>query len=392
MRTILNPIQNSIFSLLLIMTAAVSTAVALPPELEPIQVNFKPGAKYADENRMFQGIPGLARSPGGRLWATWYSGGTGECKENYVMLVTSGDDGKTWSKVQLVLDPRPKKVRAFDPCIWLDPDGRLWLFWAQAVMYAKNPGVWAITTDNPDEAHPTWSKPRRLFDGVMMNKPTVLKNGTWLFPTALWYTDGSSRVIKSENQGRSFELIGKVNIPEKLRNCDEEMIIERKQDLWMLLRTRDGISKSFSTDGGKTWTEPVKSKIPHPIARFFIRRLDSGNLLLVKHGPMDQTTGRSQLMAFLSRDDGKSWEGGLMLDRRDKVSYPDGFQAPDGTIYIIYDFERYEDKRILMSTFTEKDVLAKKDVSGKVRYRVLINHATGMNPRYKKKLDKTKVP
>jgi hypothetical protein len=366
--------------------------VALSPELEPIKVNFKPGAKYADETRMFQGIPGLARSPSGRLWATWYGGGTKECEENYVMLVTSDDDGKTWSKVQLVLDPRPKMVRAFDPCIWLDPEGRLWLFWAQAIMYAKNPSVWTITTDQPDEACPQWSKPRRLFDGVMLNKPTVLKNGAWLFPTALWHTEGSCRVFKTTDQGRSFELLGRVNIPPRLRSSDEEIIIERNQDVWMLLRTREGISESLSTDGGKTWTDPVKSKIPHPVARFFIRRLDSGSLLLVKHGPMDQTTGRSQLMAFLSRDDGRSWEGGLMLDGRDKVSYPDGVQAPDGTIYIIYDFERYEDKRILMSTFTEEDVLAQRNVSGRVRYRVLINHATGMNPRQKKKLNRTSVP
>ncbi len=36
-----------------------------------------PGYEYADDQRMFQGIPGLAISPGGRLWATWYTGGPG---------------------------------------------------------------------------------------------------------------------------------------------------------------------------------------------------------------------------------------------------------------------------------------------------------------------------
>ncbi len=36
---------------------------------------------------------------------------------------------------------------------------------------------------------------------------------------------------------------------------------------------------------------------------------------------------RSHLTAWLSEDDGKTWRGGLMLDERATVSYPDGFQA-----------------------------------------------------------------
>ena len=56
-------------------------------------------------NRGFQGIPSIAVAPGGRLWATWYGGVTpGEDANNYVVLSTSGDNGKTWKEV-LVVDP-----------------------------------------------------------------------------------------------------------------------------------------------------------------------------------------------------------------------------------------------------------------------------------------------
>ena len=51
-------------------------------------------------------------------------------------------------------------------------------------------------------------------------------------------------------------------------------------------------------DGGTTWGPVTPSKIQHPIARFFISRLHSGNILLVKHGPIDMRTGSSHLMAF----------------------------------------------------------------------------------------------
>jgi predicted neuraminidase len=148
------------------------------------------------------------------------------------------------------------------------------------------------------------------------------------------------------------------------------MIVERKDgSLWMMVRSR-GIAETFSHDGGKTWTPVEPSSLRHPTARFFIRRLRSGNLLLVKHGPLEQRTRREKLMAFVSDDDGGSWQGGLMIDDREKVTYPDGVQAPDGTVYIIYDYSRTPDGAVLMATFTEADARAGKPVTDKVRLRV----------------------
>ena len=186
----------------------------------------------------------------------------------------------------------------------------------------------------------------------------------------------------SKDQGKTFELIGMARLKEAA--CDEHMIVEKKDGtLWMLIRTRYGIGESVSTDGGKTWSAGKKYFVEHPTARFFIRRLKSGNLLLVKHGPIDKRTGRSHLTAFVSKDDGKSWTGGLLLDERKWVSYPDGVEAEDGTIYLVYDFSRTGDMEISVATFTEADAAAGKDVSGKVRLRILANKATGINPKNK---------
>jgi hypothetical protein len=134
-----------------------------------------------------------------------------------------------------------------------------------------------------------------------------------------------------------------------------------------------GLAETFSRDGGKTWTPVERSPIAHPTARFFVRRLQSGAILLVKHGPLDRRTRREQLMAFLSDDDGRTWLGGLMLDEREDVTYPDGVQAPDGTIYIVYDHQRTPLGEILMATFREEDVRAGKPLSDKVRFRVGID-------------------
>src|SRR5689334_11908006 len=75
------------------------------PAMEPARIVTSPTAEYADANRKFQGIPGIERAANGRLWVLWYGGDTREGPQNYVVLVTSGDDGKTWSRPKLVIDP-----------------------------------------------------------------------------------------------------------------------------------------------------------------------------------------------------------------------------------------------------------------------------------------------
>lgn len=115
--------------------------------------------------------------------------------------------------------------------------------------------------------------------------------------------------------------------------------------------------------------------------------------------PAGKPVGRKQLQAYLSDDDGKSWQGGLTLDER-ACSYPDGTQASDGTIRIIYDHDRMDAGHILFSAFKEDDVLrpgaiadpehegiqdhvnpAPAATKSSARFKVLINAATGINPR-----------
>jgi hypothetical protein len=367
------------------------------PALRPPRVNTAPDPEYADDTRVFQGIPGIERAENGRLWALWYAGGPdepGEGPGNYVVLVTSGDDGHTWSAPKLVIDP-PGPVRAYDPCLWHDPLGRLWLFWAQSYQWWDGrSGVWTIVTENSGDESASWSPPRRLCNGIVMNKPTVLSSGEWLLPAAVWERKANANippalrhdlgdrrganVMVSPDHGATWAYRGQAIVLDRV--FDEHMIVERGNgSLWMLVRAAYGIGESFSHDRGKTWTPGRRSEIPHVNARFFIRRLGSGKLLLVRHNPPDQKS-RSHLVARLSDDDGKTWQGGLMIDARPGVSYPDGVQSPAGTIYLIYDYQRTRDKQILMATFTEEDVLAGKWSSPVARQRVVVNQATGTRP------------
>ena len=184
----------------LFLAAGCATQPPAPPDsaLQPAAVTPDPGNGYKLAERLFQGIPGLARAPGGRRWATWYGGGADEGPDNYVMLATSADDGRTWSPIVRAINP-PGLLRTSDPGLWVDPSGRLWWFYMQSFgFWDGRAGVWAVTTDDPDRAQPRWSAARRLADGIMMNKPTVLRDGACLFPIAIWDQEPMKNVPETD--------------------------------------------------------------------------------------------------------------------------------------------------------------------------------------------------
>lgn len=355
---------------------------AAEPDLAaPPQYIGPPQPQHAVTNRAFQGIPSLAVTPGGRLWADWYAGKTpGEDQNNYVVLSTSGDNGATWREV-LVVDPDGDgPLRTFDPELWVGPDGKLRMFWAQTQGHESTVGgVWCLTTAEPESEQPKWEPPVRVTNGVMMCKPLVLTSGEWVVPASTWRkTDHSAKLVVSTDQGRTWTIRGGCNVPVAARAFDEHMFIERRDgSLWLLARTNYGIGESVSPDRGATWPELAPSAIAHPSARFFITRLRSGSLLLVKHGPLDKRIGRSHLAALVSTDDGRSWGGGLLLDERSGVSYPDGQQTPDGLVRIIYDFSRTGARHILLAAFREEDAAAGRAVTDAVRLRQLVSTASG---------------
>ena len=123
----------------------------------------------------------------------------------------------------------------------------------------------------------------------------------------------------------------------------------------------DGIWEAESSDGGRTWGEPRPSIQPHVSARVFVRRLASGNLLMVKNGLPEekQQMVRHDMTAYLSEDEGKTWPFALPLDvGRSDVAYPDGQQLKDGRIAVVYDFDRMGSRQILFAVFREEDVKA----------------------------------
>lgn len=347
--------------------------------------------EYTTENRIWQGIPGIEVTKKGRIFSTFYSGGVKEGLGNYSMLLMS-DDGVNFSEpIAVAFD---EKHRCFDPCLWIDPLDRLWFIWS--VM--PDDDVYAVICDDPDAEEIIWNEPRVIGKGVMLNKPTVLSTGEWLFPIAVWSAEVKKEVdnnafaaeinsvdtgafaYKSIDNGKSFEKIGGVAI--KHRSYDEHMFLEAENEcIRNYIRTYYGIGVSNSYDGGKTWTTGEDSLLGGPCSRFYIGKLKSGRVLLVNHY---EWRGRNNLTAFLSEDGGNTFKYRLMLDERYEVSYPDVKETDDGYIYITYDRERggfkqsmsevYESAReILYAKITEDDIINGKIVNPNSKLRCIIS-------------------
>ncbi len=324
-------------------------------------------------HRIWQGIPGIARTKGGRTFISFYSGNIKETYGNFAVLLKSNSDAKFSEPIAVA--KKEGNFRCFDPVLWIDPLDRLWFIWN--VMPGEE--VYASICENPDADELVWGEEFYIGRGVIMNKPTVLTSGEWLFPIAIWQRTllGSFRkraltpddqpgsyVYKTSDNGKSFSRLGMADI--RNRSFDEHMIIELENSvLMMLVRTNSGIGVSYSYDRGKNWSQGEDCHLDGPCSRFHIRRLRSGRILLINH---HNYKGRNNLTAFLSDDDGKTFPHTLLLDERNDVSYPDAMECDDGYIYITYDRERGDCKQslpeayacareVLTAKITEEDII-----------------------------------
>ena len=357
--------------------------------------------------RTWQGAaPGIARTQGGRLFACLFSGGKREpAPNNYAVFMVSDDDGKTWVDPFAIIDHPHETTRIFDPSLWVDPLGRLWICWnhMHPVPVPKGwrehlYGTWSIRVDNPDipldalRSTIAATKPVRIFDGIRINKPVILAGGEWLLPVS-HVSRGALHFLVSTNRGETWAARGSVRPP---NGAIEPMVVEKKDGvIWLLTRIGNastgrgvggGVGQAFSTDGGRTWSAP-ESGLPRPLigagSRLYFGRLPSGALLFITN---DNVFLRRKLTAFLSEDDGRTWPWSLVLDDREGIlggymggaylsgpSYPDCDHAPDGRIFAVWDFGRYAEQELRLSIFTETDIKAGAFVSPAARDKLVVS-------------------
>ncbi len=387
-------------------------AESYPPDLDdgllPAAVIVAPrDERYSPANQLQRTTDfGICRTPGGKIFQSYYSanGHADENTGNWIMAICSEDGGQSFHDAFAVNPPNFATTRVSDGLFWLDPKGRMWFIYSQSYHRLDGrEGVWAIRCDDPDADTLVFTQPKRIGDGIITEAPIVLKDGRWLFSAFLhdpnvfhgdmhddfdttyivWMPEkiGVS-VYVSDDDGETFKaLAAGLKFPYGIY---ENSVVERSDgSLWMLVRGMNCTGQASSFDGGFTWTPiTVNGALPLPNTHFCLRRLKSGNLLLVanyKANLFSYYVGRNHLTALISTDDGHTWgDHCLLLDEREGAEQPGCCEGDDGFIYISYGRAPQIAGETLLAVVTEEDILAGRIVNPKSRLRVSCGRATGM--------------
>lgn len=332
------------------------------PTFKIYRGNTVPDKKYLKAEDGWKAIATIEVT-GKRIWAAWMAGGFSEPDpDNYVVLSYSDDGGKSWISPFITVDNDSPKSRGRDPVLWLDPRGVLWFYYGfYALKY-----TYAIKIVNPEAVKDeiiVREPVVKFTDGVLLNKPIVTSKGEWLCAFDPRAEDKKTNYcLYSDDLGETWKKRGEMHTDSARKDWQEGALVEKADgSLWALLRIENayngGIEQCFSFDDGYTWTN-AEYNLSYPFygpgSKFCMRRLSSGNLLFVNNNSTNAT--RVNMSAYLSRDDGISWDA-LLLDGRNGCAYPDVAQDENGNIYVIFDCDRKEKYEIRFCKFTEQDIL-----------------------------------
>ena len=280
----------------------------------------------------------IAETPSG-LIAAWF-GGTGEKNPDVGIWVSRYEAGH-WTppgEVANGVESPTKRYPTWNPVLFQPKHGPLLLFYK----VGPDPRIWWGMLLTSDDAGKTWSKPRRLPEGIVgpiKNKPVQLANGDLLSPSSS--EDGGWRVHfeRSADLGETWTATPPVNDGKKIGAIQPSILFHQGGKLQALGRTRQGrIFETWSADGGRTWGEMTLTDLPNPSAGTDAVTLKDGRHLLI-YNPV--ATGRSPL-ALAASPDGKIWSAALVLEDQpdQEFSYPAIIQTRDGLVHVTYTWKR----------------------------------------------------
>jgi len=288
------------------------------------------------------------------LVAAWF-GGTKEGKPDVGIWLTRQVDGK-WTQPVEVADgrqPDGKKFPTWNPVLFQSKNGPLLLFFKAG----PTPKTWwGMLMTSGDEGK-TWSKPQRLpegFAGPVKNKPVMLANGDLLCPSSSEDQGWRVHFERTPDLGVTWTKTMPVNDGKEIAAIQPSILFHPGNRLQALGRTQQGrIFEIWSGDGGLTWGKMSLAGLPNNNAGTDAVTLADGRQMVVYNhsGNSEGKKGgpRSPLNVSISKD-GKAWQAALVLENepRKEFSYPAVIQTRDGLVHITYTWRREKIKHVVI--------------------------------------------
>ncbi len=337
----------------------------------------------------------IVELPNGDLLVCWYNGSGERTADDVKVEGMRKRKGTTrWSERFLMADTIG--FPDCNPCMFVDPQGRLWLMWVAIIANQWHTALLRYQiSDNPrGTGAPRWThsdililKPGEEFAEMVAKQcdedekridqilpperrqeglaylaerrknaadkyfrrmgwmtrvhPFVLNNKRIIVPL---YSDGFdfSIMALSDDGGRTWQASRPL-----ISFGGVQPSLVQKRDGTLVAYMRDNgpppqrVMRSESRDGGMTWSPVVDDDIPNPGSGLEVIRLQSGRWAMVCN---DTEQGRHRLAVLLSDDEGRTWKWKRYLENdppgAGSYSYPSIIQAKDGTLHVTYSWSQ----------------------------------------------------
>ncbi len=365
--------MKSMFSLTL------AVAFAWQPVMAAEQATVLETKVISRQGEYYHGWPTLTRRAKGELWLVWSGGREAHvCPFGQVCVMTSRDDGKTWTWPRVLLDSATDDrdsgavetakgsllVTTFTSLAYapmlekamsmaeLTPKG-----WTTKGMSAEQFARWKAARErlNDDERKAELGEWLiRSTDGgkswstrvpTIVNSPhgpIQLKDGRLLYAgKQLWTGDKKIGVCESKDDGLTWQWLAEIPTRKGDNAAKDyhELHAVEAADGTLIAQIRNHSKanagwtlQSESADGGKTWSEP------HPIC-FGL----PSHLLRLRDGRLVMTYGHRRApfgnQARISGDNGKSWGEAIILSGDGlggDLGYPSTVELADGSLLTVW--------------------------------------------------------
>jgi predicted neuraminidase len=271
-----------------------------------------------------------------KLLAAWF-GGKAEGAAD-VQIWSSTFNGKAWSE-PAVLGTEPGQP-CWNPVFFKTAKGTLYL-WYKA---GPKPETWTGFVRTSADNGKTWSKAEMMpagFLGPVRAKPLQLANGTILAGTSLEsYRNWTPYVDRSTDDGKTWKRSNAFNVPEMFGQIQPTVFETKDGKIVALMRSRKPrfICRAVSSDGGETFTPAEETALPNPSAGIDVVKTREADVFLI-YNPTQLL--RSPISLARSTDDGKTWKKVEDLEiEAGEFSYPAMIQSVAGTLEITYTWNR----------------------------------------------------
>jgi predicted neuraminidase len=302
----------------------------------------------------------IVETSAGSLLAAWF-GGTYESHPDVRIWLSRYENGR-WTEGVPVADGiqhAAKRYPTWNPVLFQPNTGPLQLY------YKVGPSPetwWGMVMTSVDDGR-TWSKPRRLPEdilGPIKNKPVQLADGTLISPSSIEDpTRGWLVYIEiSRDVGKTWERVGPLNTKEEFNAIQPSVLTYPDGRLQILCRSKEKVvTQTWSTDQGRTWSKMTSTGLNIPNSGSDAVTLADGRQLLVynhKDGPESSDVrnwGTRWPLNVATSTDGVTWKLVATLERepnRHGYAYPAVIQTRDGLVHITYTWNRERIKHVVL--------------------------------------------